>query len=304
MFASKPQKAGVIGLGIIGSRIAHVLREAGIHVYVWNRSPKTVPNFLSSPAGVAELVEHIHIFVRNGEDLLEVVGKMAPALTKKHFVINNSTVSVDDTKKAAEAVAETGATFVDCPFTGSKLAADAGELVYYVSTPKGTLNTITPLLELSSKEILHVSDNPGDATVLKIATNMISATTVEVLAESLALTRSQDIPAEKLAEALELNACSSPLTKMKLLPMDEGDFDPHFSLKNMFKDAQFALRLASDAGIEIPALSTTAGIMFNTIRKGHGDEDYSVLYSNFTNSAKEPEETSESESENAKKSDD
>ena len=38
----------------------------------------------------------------------------------------------------------------------------------------------------------------ADATVLKIATNMISAATGEILAEALAVTRSQDIAAEKL----------------------------------------------------------------------------------------------------------
>jgi len=45
--------AGIIGLGIIGSRAAENLRKAGFQVFVWNRTPKPAPNFLASPAEVA-----------------------------------------------------------------------------------------------------------------------------------------------------------------------------------------------------------------------------------------------------------
>ncbi len=281
MFNSKPQKSGVIGLGIIGTRIAEVLRSAGVHVYVWSRTPKSEPNFLSAPSAVTGLAELVQIFVRNGEDLLEVVGEMKGALTKKHIVLNHSTVSLDATRRAADLVAESEAGFLDAPFTGSKDAAADGNLVYYVSGSSTVLAKARPLLELSSREILHVSDTPGDATVLKIATNMISAATVEVLAESLAVTRAHGIAGEKFAEALLLNACNSPLIDMKLSSVLAEDFSPHFSLKNMFKDAQFALELANNAGIELPALSTTAGIMFNAIRNGRGDDDYSVIAADY-----------------------
>ena len=54
---------GVIGLGIIGSRVAAGLRAAAFQVYVWNRSAKPAPNFLGSPAEVAESAEIIQIFV-------------------------------------------------------------------------------------------------------------------------------------------------------------------------------------------------------------------------------------------------
>ena len=43
-------KAGIIGLGIVGSRVAKNLRQAGVHTYVWSRSPKPEPNFLGSAA--------------------------------------------------------------------------------------------------------------------------------------------------------------------------------------------------------------------------------------------------------------
>ncbi|PYI80561.1 MAG: hypothetical protein DMF05_05985, partial [Verrucomicrobia bacterium] len=49
--ASQPKhtNVGVVGLGIIGRGIAGHLRRKGFSVFVWNRSPRPVPNFVGSP---------------------------------------------------------------------------------------------------------------------------------------------------------------------------------------------------------------------------------------------------------------
>lgn len=280
MFSDKPPKVAVIGLGIIGTRVADSLRKADAHVYVWSRTPKPEPNFLSSPAEVAALAEVIQIFVTNGEALLEVLAALEPKITKKHIIINSSTVDLLSTVKAAQLVENAGGAFLDCPFTGSKLAAEKGALVYYVGGDLRHLESVRHILEISAKQIIHVGAI-GDATILKIATNMITATTVQVLSEAYALTKACGIEPEKLAEAVENNACGSPLTAMKLPTIIAADYEPHFSLQNMFKDAQLALNLANQNKLDLPALSTTASVMFKALQRGFGDEDFSVIARNY-----------------------
>lgn len=280
IITEKSEKVGIIGLGIIGSRVAEKLGSAGYHVYVWNRTPKPVPNFLSSPSEIAQLVDYIQIFVSNGDALLEVINELLPRLEKNHVIINNSTVDPESTRKAASLVVEAGAAYLDAPFTGSKVAAEKGTLVYYVGGDPRTLERVQPLLEASGKEVLFVGDI-GDAAVIKIATNMISATTVQVLSEAYALTVASGIDPERLSDALEHNACASTLTATKLPTIIEEEYEPHFALKNMFKDAQFALNLANKQGIDLPALSTTASVMFKTMQKGLGEDDFSVLARNY-----------------------
>ena len=280
MFNDQFDKVGVIGLGIVGSRVAEVLRKADKHVYVWNRSPKPIPNFLSSPGELAQLADAIQIFVTNGEALIDVISKLKDSLTKRHLVVNNSTVDPESAIKAAAIVGESGASFLDAPFTGSKVAAEKGALVYYVGGEPKIAERAQPLLEVTAKEALFVG-KVGDASVLKIATNLISATTVHALSEAYALTVRAGIEPEKLGEALELNACSSVLTGMKLPTIINRDYDPHFSLKNMFKDAQFAMNLANQYQLDLPGISTTASVMFRTMQKGSGEEDYSVLAANY-----------------------
>lgn len=278
------RKVGVIGLGIIGSRVANQLRQAGWHTYVWNRSPKMEPNFLGSPEEVAQAAKLVQIFVRNGGDLIEVVEKMKDSITADHIIVNHATVDPAATETAAGIVAEAHGAFLDAPFTGSKVAAKNGALVYYVGGDPAVLERVRPALEISAKQILHLGA-VGEATILKIATNMITASTVEVLAEALALTRANGIDPAKLAVALENNACGSPLTAMKLPTLVAGDFQPHFSLDNMFKDSQFALDLAKEAQLDLPALSTTASVMFKSIQAGHGDKDFSVIGKRFATPA-------------------
>lgn len=280
MFTENQDKVGVIGLGIIGKRVADNLRQSGCHVYVWNRSPKTEPNYLGSAAEVADVAEVIQIFVRNGNDLVEVIDKMQGHITARHVIINHSTVDPESTRLAAEKVAETHGAFLDAPFTGSKMAAEKGALVYYVGGDSAVLDRVRPVLEVSAKEVLFLGEI-GEATLLKIVTNMITASTVEVLAEALALTRASGVDTDKLEQALEHNACASILTAMKLPSLIEGDYEAHFSLHNMFKDAQFAIDLAKAQDLELPALTTTANVMFNSIQNGDGDDDFSVIGKRF-----------------------
>ena len=283
MSEQEKQAIGILGLGIIGMGIARKLRADGREVYVWNRTPKTEPNALGSPAEVARHAQVVQVFVRDGVALSEVVADMVPVLSPNHIVLAHATVAPDEMRAAADAVAATGAAFLDCPFTGSKDAAAAGKVNYYVGGDEAVLERVRPVLEASSNSITHLGDI-GAATVFKIATNMISATTVVILAEALAVAQRGGVELDKMEQALAVNACSSGLVNMKLPSMLAGDYDPHFSLKNMFKDAQYGLGLGKGLGIELPALSTTANLMFRSMQKGKGDLDFSVLASRYQDS--------------------
>ena len=84
--ASRTRKnIGVLGLGIIGQRVVNNLREHGFHVFVWNRTPRPVPNFVGSPAEVAELCDYIQIFVADDDALLAMMQRMTPNLTANHI---------------------------------------------------------------------------------------------------------------------------------------------------------------------------------------------------------------------------
>lgn len=270
------QNVGVLGLGIIGSRVAENLRKAGHEVFVWSRTARAVPNFLASAREVAEAAGVIQIFVRDSAALLEAIADMKPALNAGHLVMNHSTVSKKATLEAAKLVEDAGASFLDAPFTGSKMAAQNGKLCYYIGGSEVLLERAKSVLEASAAKILPLG-GVGDAMVLKIVTNLVSSVIVEAVAEAAAITKANSIPLERLHEALEGNANYSTLIGMKLPAIIKKDFEPHFSLRNMLKDADFARELAAEAQINAPALDCTASAMRKGVKEGKGDLDFSVI---------------------------
>ena len=273
-------RVGVIGLGIIGSRVAANLRAGGHQVYVWSRSPHSSPNFLGSVVEVADLCDVIQIFVSNDAALLEMIRTIAAALAPHHIICGHPTVSPSAARQAAAIVESQGARYLDAPFTGSKLAAQNKQLVYYVGGDEQTLGEVQPILAMTAKKVLHVGA-VGDASVLKIATNMLTATTVQTVAEALALVRAAGIDGQRLADALENNASQSGTAALKLTAMLVQNFEPNFSLKHMCKDLRLALDLAEQFELAVPTTATTANVFGESLEQGWADEDFSVVARNY-----------------------
>ena len=274
------KNVGLIGLGIIGQRVAECLRERGFHVFVWNRTPRPVPNFVGSPSEVAELCDFIQIFVSDDEALLQMAQRIVRDLSPNHIVMAHCTVSPDTMRAAAEIVEKRGARFLDAPFTGSKTAAEKAQLVYYVGGDEAALRQARPVLEASSKEIIEIG-KVGDATTVKVATNMVTAASVQGAAEALALISKSGLPVEKFADAMRNNGSNSSTLEMKLPMMMEGNFEAHFSVKHMLKDVVIATRLARAFGLEFGATDASRHGLVEEMRQGRGDDDYSSLFRQY-----------------------
>ena len=268
---------GVIGLGIIGSRVREVLRGKGFHVFVWNRTPRPVPNFVGAPAELAEMCDFIQVFVSDDDALLFIAKQLSPGLAARHIVLAHSTVSPATMCAAAEIVERRGARFVEAPFTGSREAAEKGELVYYVSGEEAAVREARPVLQASSKEVLEIGDEIGQATAIKIATNMVTAASVQSAAEALALVRAAGLPLEKFALAMQQNASNSKTLSMKLPKMIEGNFERHFSVQHMLKDMQIASRLGLSHHLELAVSAAARDRLLEQMQRGHGEDDYSAV---------------------------
>ncbi|SHJ99954.1 2-hydroxy-3-oxopropionate reductase [Rubritalea squalenifaciens DSM 18772] len=270
----------IFGLGIIGSRCADNLAKAGHSVTTWNRTPKDRDDSVADAAAAAKASEVLAFYLKDGKACRETFESIRPALTSAHTIINHSTIDLDTTKWLATECEKLGIDYLDCPFTGSKVAAHNGELVYYFGGNTEVLEKFRPVLEVTSKEIIPLG-KVGDATVVKIATNLISASTVQALSEAMAIASAHGVSPETFIPAVTSNACGSPLAAMKLPTMASGDYDTHFSLDNMRKDSVFARELAKEAKLNTPGIDATSEMMTKLCDQGLADLDYSALYKQF-----------------------
>lgn len=270
----------VFGLGIIGSRCADNLAKAGYAVTTWNRTPKDHADSVATPADAAAASETLCFYLKDGAACRETFEAMRPQLTSAHTLVNHSTIDLATTQWLAAQCAALGMQFLDCPFTGSKVAALNGELVYYAGGDVALIEKLRPALEVTSKEIIRLGD-VGAATIVKVATNLISASTVQALSEGMAIAKAHGVSPEVFIPAVLSNACGSPLAALKLPTMAKGEYDTHFSLDNMRKDSVFALELAEQAKLDTPGIKATNATMTALCEQGHADLDYSALYKQF-----------------------
>jgi 3-hydroxyisobutyrate dehydrogenase-like beta-hydroxyacid dehydrogenase len=165
---------------------------------------------------------------------------------------------------------------VDAPFTGSRTAAENGQLTYYLAGDPADVKRARPVLEASSKTMLFF-DRLGDASTVKIATNLISAAIVEALSEAVALVEASGVNLTKFAEAIQVNACRSGVSDLKLPGILHRDFSPNFSLNNMLKDSRLALQLAEKVSLSLPVTQAVSQMLARGEAAGLGDQDYAVV---------------------------
>jgi 3-hydroxyisobutyrate dehydrogenase-like beta-hydroxyacid dehydrogenase len=231
---------------------------------------------VGSPAELADLCNYIQIFVSDGEALFQTVEQLTEKVTARHIIFAHSTVAPDSMRATAEIVERRGARFLEACFTGSKGAAEKGELVYYVGGTNETLREGRPILEASSKEIVYIGP-VGQASAIKVATNMVTAASIQASAEALAVVQAEGLPLEKFIEAMRVNASYSGTLAMKLPKMLERDFAPHFSVKHMLKDMQIAGQIALTHYLDLRVTAAARDQLFEQMQWGHGDDDYSSV---------------------------
>jgi 3-hydroxyisobutyrate dehydrogenase-like beta-hydroxyacid dehydrogenase len=144
------------------------------------------------------------------------------------------------------------------------------------------------VLGASSKSLLEIGTEIGQASLVKIATNLVAAASVQALAEAVALVDAGGVAPSKFLAAYAQNAVRSATGDMKLACMAGDDFEPRFALKHMFKDVQLALAAGRDAGIDLPATAASAGALMAGIQHGWGDLDFAAVAKHYAFPGKEP----------------
>ncbi len=270
------EKTAVLGLGIVGSRVRARLVEAGYLVTCWSRTHRGLEGEKDSPEAAVEGADLVSIYLKDVPMVREVFGRAKNALRPGMLVLNHSTVDLPTTIWLAEQCAAKGCDFIDAPFTGSKEASAAGQLLYYTAGDEELVEKVSDYLAVSSKGRIHCGEI-GTATVTKLATNLISACTVQAMSEALTIARKHGVDPDIFTEAAIRNGSGSPLMAMKYPGMLEGDFDPHFTMANMWKDSRYALALAESAGVKLPAMDVVSERMGEMCEQGFADLDFSAM---------------------------
>jgi len=263
----------VLGLGIIGSAWAKNLITDGHAVRCWNRTPKNFPNFYATIQEAVDQAQVIFIIVADPPAVQSVLNQIKPKLGPGQLVIQSSTISAKWTRLFAGQVQETGAVFLEAPFTGSKIAAEQRKTVYYLGGDPEIVEKARPILKPISSAILHIGP-VGSASSLKLAMNLNIAGVAQVLCESLMLCRKAGISDDIYFSVLACNASRSGVSDMKAPKLRQSDYSPQFSLKHMAKDLRLALETAAELSLPLEQTKHLKSIYDQGIAAGWSDDDF------------------------------
>lgn len=278
-------RIGFVGLGAMGTNMARNLHRAGLLTAVWNRTADKARSLaqelgIAAPATLAELaaaVDAVVICVSADNDVLDVVGALAPGLAAGSLVIDCSTVAADTERKAAELLGKQGAEFLDCPVSGGVEGARDGTLVVMVGGSSEAFERARPVLAAMGRTITHFGPT-GSGQAAKATNQIMCAGIIETVSEAMAFARAQGLPLDKLIETLGKGAGSSWYFVHRAPNMARGSYPAGFRVRLHAKDLTICRDMAARFGVALPVVERMLSEYAELISRGYGDEDISSAF--------------------------
>jgi 3-hydroxyisobutyrate dehydrogenase len=275
-----------LGLGIMGSGMAHRLLSAGFEVSVFNRNTEKTRSHAAAGAKAAatprEAASGANIVLSMvADDVAARAVWLGPqgalgALAPGGVAIESSTITPEWARELAAHCAEAGIEFLDAPVTGSRDQAAAGELNFLVGGAASTLERVRPVLSAMGRKITLLGP-AGSGAVVKLINNFLCSTQVVALAEAVTMIERCGLDRAGALEVITHGAPGSPLVKAISARMTEPPAAPHFALRLMAKDLDYALRTAAAQSLELRTARTARGIFDAALAAGLGDRDFSAV---------------------------
>lgn len=259
---------GFVGLGNIGFPMAHSLHTADVDVIGYDLNPlaaeRLAQHDIPAAGSVAELAracEIVFVSVPDAASLSAVINGPAGLLdpgTTVRIVVNTSTVGVAGLRAAQADLTPHGIELVDCPVSGGPPALESRTLTTIVSGRESALETVLPLLAHWGPSIV-VGDRPGDAQIVKLINNILSAVALTATSEALVAGAKAGIDPALLLRAVNMSSGRNTATEVKfpaqVLPRT---FAWGASMAILDKDVRLAMGLATDVSVSMPVCAAAA----------------------------------------------
>jgi 3-hydroxyisobutyrate dehydrogenase len=283
------RSVGFLGLGIMGSRMAARVAQAGFPLTVWTHTPGKAAAWaaehesvvaVDTPAEVARASEIVVSMVVDGEQVASVLLGADGAIEAAHgdlLCVDMSTISPRDSRRIAAALAERGVRMLDAPVTGSSPRAEAGTLTIMASGAAEDFARAEPLLQAMGEVIVHVGELIGQGEMLKLINNSLGAANAAALAEALLLAKATGVDLDAFVKVTSAGSGASAQLALKSTPMREHDYRTLFKTEHMLKDVRLCLEEAQAAGVPFPSAAHARDLLTATLGRGHGEDDYAAI---------------------------
>src|SRR5215212_9197928 len=278
------ERVGFAGLGAMGAGIAQRLLDAGFDVVGWNRTKAKAQPLLDAGMGWAdtprELAASVDVLftmltntaaiesTADGED--GILAGLRPGTVWADI----STIAPDVSVALAGRVRETGATFLDCPVSGSPATLAAGQMSVMVGGERAAFDQVADVLHAIGPKVTYIGPN-GQAILTKVAINLALVVSVTAFAEGVALVEKAGVDRAAVVDAVLKSVIASPVIRYRA-PLLLDDTDVFADVELQQKDLVLAQDLARGLGMAVPTCAATSEMLSAARSSSRADRDFVV----------------------------
>jgi 3-hydroxyisobutyrate dehydrogenase-like beta-hydroxyacid dehydrogenase len=280
-------KIGFIGLGRMGAAMAANLVRVGHDVTVFNRSPgkstalvdlgaREATHLPDTCAGSAVLS-----MLANDDAVSEVTlgkGGIINHLPKGAIHVSMSTISVDLSKRLAQAHATAGQRYVAAPVFGRPDMAAAAKLFIAAAGDPAAVDECQPLFGAMGQKTTVIGTEPSAANLVKLSGNFLTASAIEALGEAVALVAKAGIDPRAYIEFLTSTVFNLPTYKTYGALIAQRKFEPAaFAAPLGYKDIRLMLAAAENLRVPMPLGSLLHDRFLRLLAQGGESLDWSAI---------------------------
>jgi 3-hydroxyisobutyrate dehydrogenase-like beta-hydroxyacid dehydrogenase len=248
-------KIAFIGVGRMGSSMAARLIAAGHELTIYDPLASATEALASLGAKVAGSVADAAAAstvamasVPGPADARETARMIADSPTLEVFV-DLSTSGPAAAQAIAALLAPRGIAAVDAPVSGGVKGAAAGKLAIMASGAARAMEQVRPLLEVLGR-VFVLGEKPGLGQTVKLANNLMSAASLAIAAEALAMGVKAGVDPAAMLDVLNASSGRNSATVDKIPKhVVNRRFDFGFANALSFKDVRLCLDEAEALGV-------------------------------------------------------
>ncbi|WP_459615493.1 NAD(P)-dependent oxidoreductase [Bordetella sp. 2513F-2] len=273
------------GIGLMGAPMARRLLAAGHRVRVWNRSPEKARALAvegaepaDTPAAAAAGCDAVFLCLTDEAAVRDTVfGEQGVQRAAGAWLVDHSSIAPVTTRQYADKLRQAcGRVWIDAPVSGGVAGAQAGTLSIMAGGPAEAVDAVSPWLRAYAGRITRMGD-VGAGQVAKLCNQTIVASTVNAIAEAVALAQRSGIDAAALRTALAGGWADSTLLQIFVPRMTAPVEQPLGSVATMLKDVENVAALARATGTELAGLNGVLASYRAAAAQGLGPADLSDI---------------------------
>jgi 3-hydroxyisobutyrate dehydrogenase-like beta-hydroxyacid dehydrogenase len=246
---------GFVGLGAMGAPIVRRLLADRGPVAIFDISQEAVRPLVDagavacgSPAEVACLAETVFISLPDPSVIPQVVGGPDGLLRGSaiKYLIDLSTTGPAVAAQLGAMLDAAGVGYLDAPVSGGPRGAAEGRLTVMAAARPEVFEAVGPLLDTLAAEVVLVGEEPGQGQLVKVLNNLMSATSLAITSEALALAVRAGLDPARFLDAVNSgsgrNTASADKFPRCVLPRT---FDFGFRMELMSKDITLCIQEAA-----------------------------------------------------------